>query len=192
MTPATGRRPSGPRRRPLRTDPSGSSPGLSAWTRRCYIAQVARGCGSVGRASPCQGEGRGFESRHPLQLVVWLRKGPAQRAPPSGQLPEGVPPMVGDSRRHGGVAEWFRQGSAKPCTPVQFRAPPPSDLGIAVAEPIASRTPLSLDSRCSKGRVAQRESAAFTRQRSQVRYLSRPPAKTPSPSPLAAWFARRF
>ena len=27
----------------------------------------ARGCGSVGRASPCQGEGRGFESRHPLR-----------------------------------------------------------------------------------------------------------------------------
>ena len=27
---------------------------------------AARGCGSVGRASPCQGEGRGFESRHPL------------------------------------------------------------------------------------------------------------------------------
>ena len=27
---------------------------------------TARGCGSVGRASPCQGEGRGFESRHPL------------------------------------------------------------------------------------------------------------------------------
>ena len=26
----------------------------------------ACGCGSVGRASPCQGEGRGFESRHPL------------------------------------------------------------------------------------------------------------------------------
>ena len=25
------------------------------------------GCGSVGRASPCQGEGRGFESRHPLR-----------------------------------------------------------------------------------------------------------------------------
>jgi hypothetical protein len=24
------------------------------------------------------------------------------------------------------VAEWFRQGSAKPCTPVQFRAPPPT------------------------------------------------------------------
>ena len=29
-------------------------------------ALVARGRGSVGRASPCQGEGRGFESRRPL------------------------------------------------------------------------------------------------------------------------------
>ena len=28
-----------------------------------------RGCGSVGRASPCQGEGREFESRHPLHLI---------------------------------------------------------------------------------------------------------------------------
>ena len=29
--------------------------------------EESRGCGSVGRASPCQGEGRGFESRHPLR-----------------------------------------------------------------------------------------------------------------------------
>ncbi len=29
------------------------------------------GCGSVGRASPCQGEGRGFESRHPLGSTGW-------------------------------------------------------------------------------------------------------------------------
>src|SRR3954469_11663733 len=28
---------------------------------------VARGCSAVGSASPCQGEGRGFESRHPLE-----------------------------------------------------------------------------------------------------------------------------
>src|SRR5205807_353725 len=28
--------------------------------------------------------------------------------------------------RSGGVAEWFRQGPAKPCTPVRFRSPPPS------------------------------------------------------------------
>jgi hypothetical protein len=37
--------------------------------RRHGIAKVVppRGRGSVGRASPCQGEGRGFESRRPLQ-----------------------------------------------------------------------------------------------------------------------------
>ncbi len=28
--------------------------------------------------------------------------------------------------RHGGVAEWFRQGPAKPRTAVRFRPPPPS------------------------------------------------------------------
>ena len=33
---------------------------------RAFGARTACGCGSVGRASPCQGEGRGFESRHPL------------------------------------------------------------------------------------------------------------------------------
>ncbi len=56
-------------------------------TGRCYIALVARGCGSVGRASPCQGEGRGFESRHPLQLLVGiLKRRPCQRVPPCGQL----------------------------------------------------------------------------------------------------------
>ncbi len=32
------------------------------------IASRACGSGSVGRASPCQGEGRGFESRLPLHL----------------------------------------------------------------------------------------------------------------------------
>ena len=31
------------------------------------ISSVARGCSAVGSASPCQGEGRGFESRHPLE-----------------------------------------------------------------------------------------------------------------------------
>ena len=34
----------------------------AVWANR----EESRGCGSVGRASPCQGEGRGFESRHPL------------------------------------------------------------------------------------------------------------------------------
>ena len=29
--------------------------------------------------------------------------------------------------RHGGVAEWLRQGPAKPCTRVRFPAPPPDE-----------------------------------------------------------------
>lgn len=45
----------------------------SAWHRYCTIPVVdlgnaqARGNSSVGRASPCQGEGRGSESRFPLR-----------------------------------------------------------------------------------------------------------------------------
>src|SRR5215210_7298969 len=63
------------------------------------VRESAELCGSssVGRASPCHGEGRGFESR--LPLWPWgLRRW-----------------------RHGRVV---RQGSAKPCTPVRFRVPP--------------------------------------------------------------------
>jgi hypothetical protein len=36
-------------------------------SHRATISLVARGCSAVGSASPCQGEGRGFESRHPLE-----------------------------------------------------------------------------------------------------------------------------
>jgi hypothetical protein len=32
-----------------------------------------RGCGSVGRAQPCQGWGREFESRHPLAVGASLK-----------------------------------------------------------------------------------------------------------------------
>src|SRR4029079_8926312 len=39
-------------------------------SRRTTISFVARGCSAVGSASPCQGEGRGFESRHPLEGAV--------------------------------------------------------------------------------------------------------------------------
>ena len=41
------------------------------------------GRGSAGRASPCQGEGRGFESRRPLQKNI--EKGPEQ-GPFAGSL----------------------------------------------------------------------------------------------------------
>src|SRR5271165_365981 len=39
-------------------------------SHRAMISSVARGCSAVGSASPCQGEGRGFESRHPLEGAV--------------------------------------------------------------------------------------------------------------------------
>ena len=50
-----------------------SGHGASAWhshaaeSGRRAILLASRGRGSAGRASPCQGEGRGFESRRPLQ-----------------------------------------------------------------------------------------------------------------------------
>ena len=40
-------------------------------SHRATISSVARGCSAVGSASPCQGEGRGFESRHPLEGYGW-------------------------------------------------------------------------------------------------------------------------
>jgi hypothetical protein len=44
--------------------------GLSSSFATGDVLFVARGCSAVGSASPCQGEGRGFESRHPLEGAV--------------------------------------------------------------------------------------------------------------------------
>ena len=49
------------------------------------------GCGSAGRASPCQGEGREFESRHPLQRNPWSAAPSRAADPRLGQ-------HIGDSR----------------------------------------------------------------------------------------------
>ena len=81
----------------------------------------SRGCGSVGRASPCQGEGRGFESRHPLvesglprgsgeNMVGWPRgEAAACKAVYTGSNPV---PTSGDWRRGSalpshGRGHWF-------------------------------------------------------------------------------------
>ena len=69
-------------------------------SHRATISPVARGCSAVGSASPCRGEGRGFESRHPL---------------------EGA--MASIQRWSGRVV---RQRPAKPCTRVRFPSPPPN------------------------------------------------------------------
>ena len=67
-------------------------------------------CGrsAAGSASPCQGEGRGFESRRPLGAAATSSRKPGSR--PNGII--------------GGLAEWLRQGPAKPCTRVRFPHPP--------------------------------------------------------------------
>ena len=71
-------------------------------------------CGrsAAGSASPCQGEGRGFESRRPL----------GGTSVPSRTSRSGCPRLTGEVS--GGVAEWLRQGPAKPCTRVRFPPPP--------------------------------------------------------------------
>jgi hypothetical protein len=118
-------------------------------------AMAARGPGASGRsaagsASPCQGEGRGFESRRPLGGAgsrLACRR--SARLFGTGPAPRGS--------ACGGMAEWLRQGPAKPCTRVRFPLPP-------------------------RGRLAQRESASLTRKRSLVQSQYRPPdlpARTP-------------
>jgi hypothetical protein len=128
-------------------------------TRRCYIAQVARGCGSVGRASPCQGEGRGFESRHPLWCEV---RGccPRQRVSALRELPGGR-----FCRRAAGTAVW-PSGSGKGLqNPVpRFNSGHRLDptRGEVAARAIASRSPRSLDSVCSGARSSAGERCLHT------------------------------
>jgi hypothetical protein len=76
----------------------------------------------------------------------------------------GISPALPAELACGGMAEWLRQGPAKPCTRVRFPLPP-------------------------RGRLAQRESASLTRKRSLVQSQYRPPdlpARTPG---LASRFA---
>ena len=67
------------------------------WAKACGC-----GCSAVGSASPCQGEGREFESRHPLKYFYVLRR---------------IAPRW--------IGRVVRQRSAKPCTRVRFPYPPP-------------------------------------------------------------------
>ena len=75
-------------------------------SQRATISLVARGCSAVGSASPCQGEGRGFESRHPLEgvaastpTVEWPSgEATACKAVHTGSIP------VSTSRRPGAIS----------------------------------------------------------------------------------------
>ena len=78
-------------------------------SQRATTSPEACGCSAVGSASPCQGEGRGFESRHPLEGATGIRP---QRW--SGRV--------------------VRQRPAKPCTRVRFPSPPPSSNPARLAQ----------------------------------------------------------
>ena len=86
-------------------------------------------CGnsSVGRAQPCQGWGREFESRFPLQILKprFAHRGFLLKRCLSG-LPNGV---VNSKLRRGGRV--VMQRTATPCTPVRFRPAPPFSSGSA-------------------------------------------------------------
>ena len=138
-----------PRRRPEFARGPGSATVLNAHPPgriRSDGGAPARGRGSVGRASPCQGEGRGFESRRPLGGAGFRLAGPWPARLFGCPRPDSPAGNVGA----GGMAEWLRQGPAKPCTRVRFPLPP-------------------------RGRLAQRESASLTRKRSLVQSQYRPP-----------------
>ena len=79
----------------------------------CYHFGLRRGNSSVGRARPCQGRGREFESRFPLHL--WRNLG--------------SPRFCFFQRRPGGRV--VMQRTANPRTPVRFRPRPPSCSGAS-------------------------------------------------------------
>ena len=91
---------------------TGHGPALVSCQSTTAAETLPRGRSAAGSASPCQGEGRGFESRRPLGGTPRVRAGPPGPGRHGGP---GVP---------GGMAEWLRQGPAKPCTRVRFPLPP--------------------------------------------------------------------
>lgn len=110
------RRRTGLGRAPLRHDPG---PG------------VPTTAGRRGAASPI---------RRPSSIPPRRSSSTSRREPSADPLHGRTFPLV--PRRltvDGGVAEWFRQGSAKPCTRVRFPSPP---LGVRSGEH-ADRTPFS-------------------------------------------------
>src|SRR5215208_7653130 len=84
-------------------------------------SEAQRGRGSAGRASPCQGEGRGFESRRPL--------GASLAQAPWGAV---LPTFTWMSSAPWWSGREARQRTANPCTRVQIPSPPRA-IGAAVA-----------------------------------------------------------
>ena len=100
------------------------------------------GNSSAGRARPCQGRGREFESRFPLQIHLLRRTSPKSEKPGISQRVLGFficikIPIQNSRLRTSNIAQgdkiashWLdgrvvMQRPAKPCTPVRFRVQPP-------------------------------------------------------------------
>src|SRR5438552_4169988 len=96
------------------------------------VAVHSSGSGSVGRASPCQGEGRGFESRLPLHFFA--QSIVARRA--TGRPREAAEPVPAPSS-NGRTADFesVNRGSIPRGAATLFSHPVPSapELGQVVA-----------------------------------------------------------
>ena len=117
---------------------------------------LLRGCGSVGRASPCQGEGRGFESRHPLRGA-----GSAQPQHSHGGLAERLGTGL-QSRLHrfesgthlGRLAQRERASLTRKRSLVRSQYRPPDGLGACRSGPLSqiwTPGPTSDSRRCPPG-----------------------------------------
>ena len=85
----------------------------------CYYSKCKYSCGnsSVDRALPCQGRGRGFEPRFPLQFCSTITKNVYNTV---------IVYKLGTYNLiYGDIAKWLRHESAKLWSPVRIRVSPP-------------------------------------------------------------------
>ncbi len=167
------------------TENRGVASSILALGTTSAVVASSSGSGSVGRASPCQGEGRGFESRLPLHFLA--REGDrttrqSAAAPSSsgrtadfgsvnrGSNPRGAANRTGSARRGPSAGSapayhrWRRGevaqhgGLQNLYSPVRIRSSPPLpeyDVGESVAQPVQSPVPTRPRWSCST-RTARR------------------------------------
>ncbi len=109
--------------------------------------RLARGSGSVGRAQPCQGWGRGFEPRLPLHRL--------NRAGLKTSALFLRPRRCNGWRRGQAV----RQRPAKPLSPVRFRSSPPTSPLPVFRTPLRGFTRATPLPRLSRARMPSSQSS---------------------------------
>ena len=143
----------------VRQRPAKPSPPVRIRASPPDIENQTCGHGSAGRASPCQGEGRGFESRCPLHEMTAVDSSAAfslfrsEESSLKRRLPK---PRESTSRLCTvRIEKIFKIGS---CKDSRFRY----YIFLRLGPPRCD---------CWNGRLAQGESASLTRKRSQVQIL---------------------